>query len=180
MPTYAAFLRAVNVGSHIVRMETLRTIFSKAGFSNVQTVIASGNVVFESSQRSVSRIEQTLEKRLEEALGYTVTTFVRTLPELSALAEHPLVSGKALDHGASLYVAFVRDKPGADTTRKLMKLKTDGEDFQLHEHHVLWLVRGRFSDSALSGPSLERTLGVPTTVRNATTVRRIVEKCRAV
>jgi hypothetical protein len=44
---------------------------------------------------------------------------------------------------------------------------------------VLWLVRGRFSDSALSGPALERTLGVPTTVRNATTVRRMVETFRA-
>jgi uncharacterized protein (DUF1697 family) len=179
MSTYAAFLRAVNVGGHIVKMETLRTIFSKAGFSNVQTVIASGNVVFESPQRSVSRIEQTIEQRLEEALGYTVTTFIRTLPELSALAEHPLVSGTALEDGATLYVAFVRHKPGADATRKLMKLKTDVEDFQVHDHHVLWLVRGRFSDSALSGPSLERTLGVPMTVRNATTVRRIVDKCRA-
>jgi uncharacterized protein (DUF1697 family) len=178
MPTYAAFLRAVNVGKRVVKMEALRTILGKMGLSNVQTMIASGNVVFDTPQRNVSRIEQAIEGELEVALGFTVTTFVRTLAELGALAEHPLVSGKTLDEGASLYVAFVREKPSPDTRRKLNALKTAQEDFQVYEHHVLWLVRGRFSDSALAGPSLERTLGVPMTVRNATTVRRMVEKFR--
>jgi uncharacterized protein (DUF1697 family) len=179
MPRYAAFLRAVNVGGRIVRMEALRTTFGKLGFSDVQTVIASGNVVFDSPQRSASRMEKTIETGLEQALGFPVTTFVRTLPELIELAEHPFVSATSLDDGASLYVAFVRDRPAPETIRKLMMLKTAGEDFRVHEHHVLWVVRERFSASALSGPALERTLGVPTTVRNATTVRKMVEKFRA-
>jgi uncharacterized protein (DUF1697 family) len=176
MPRYAAFLRAVNVGARLVKMETLRTIVANMGFSDVQTMIASGNVVFDTPQRSVGRIEQALEQELERALGFTVTTFVRTFPELIALAEHPLVSGKTLEDGASVYVAFLREPPTQETARKLKALKTKLEDFQLYEHHVLWLVRGRFSDSALSGPSLERTLGVPTTVRNTTTVRRLVDR----
>ena len=176
MPTYAAFLRAVNVGARVVKMEALRSILGKMGLANVQTMIASGNVVFDTPQRSVSRIEQAIERELQQALGFTVTTFVRTLPELRALAEHPLVSGKALDDGASLYVAFVRQTPSAEVKRQLTALKTESEDFQVYEHHVLWVVRARFSDSAVAGPSLERTLGVPTTVRNATTVRRMVEK----
>jgi hypothetical protein len=46
----------------------------------------------------------------------------------------------------------------------------------VHDRHVLWLVRGRFSNSSLSGPSLERTLGLPATIRNATTVRKIAQK----
>ena len=178
MPAYAAFLRAVNVGGRVVKMEALRTLLGKVGLSNVQTMIASGNVVFETPQRTVSRIEQAIERELEAALGFTVTTFVRTLPELSALAEHPLVSGEALEDGASLYVAFVREKPSTEARRKLTTLKTASEDFEVYDRHVLWVVRGRFSDSALSGPSLERTLGVPTTVRNSTTVRRMVEKFR--
>jgi uncharacterized protein (DUF1697 family) len=177
MPRYAAFLRAVNVGGRVVKMDALRTIFAGMGCRNVSTVIASGNVVFDAPWKSVARIERAIEQQLAEALGFTVTTFVRTLPELSALAAHPLVSGKKLEDGASLFVAFVRDTPGAETTRKLLALRSKEEAFEVHAHHVLWIVRGRFSNSALSGPSLERTLGVPTTVRNATTVRRIVEKC---
>ena len=87
MPQYAAFLRAVNVGKRLVKMETLRTAFDQMGFSNVQTVIASGNVVFETPQKRVSRIEQAIENGLEDALGFDVTTFVRTGPELRELAE---------------------------------------------------------------------------------------------
>jgi uncharacterized protein (DUF1697 family) len=179
MPQYAAFLRAVNVGGRVVKMDALRTVFGRMGFSNAQTVIASGNVLFDSAQRSATRIEQAIEKGLEDSLGFTVTTFVRTAAELAELAEHPLVAGKSLADGQSLYVAFVREKPGSETAKKLTALKTESDDLRVHGPHVLWLVRGRFSDSALSGPALERALGVPTTVRNATTVRRMVEKLRA-
>ena len=176
MPRYVAFLRAVNVGGRVVKMETLRTLFGRMGFTNVQTVIASGNVVFESPQRSVRRIEETVEQGLKAALGYNVITFIRTMPELTTLVEHPLVSDDALDAGAVLYVAFLREKPSPDAARKLTALKSDAEDFHVHERHVLWLVRGRFSNSSLSGPSLERTLGLPATIRNATTVRKIAQK----
>ena len=178
MPQYAAFLRAVNVGGRIVKMDALRTAFAGMGFTNTQTVIASGNVLFDSAQRSGPRIEQAIEKGLKDALGFTVTTFVRSAAELVELAEHPLVSGKSLEEGQTLFVAFVREKPGSETAKKLTALRTAAEDFRVHGPHVLWLLRGRFSDSALSGPALERTLGVPTTVRNATTVRKMADKFR--
>jgi len=48
---YAAFLRAINVGGHTVKMEPLRRVFESAGFDDVETIIASGNVVFESPRR---------------------------------------------------------------------------------------------------------------------------------
>jgi uncharacterized protein (DUF1697 family) len=177
MPRYAAFLRAVNVGGRVVKMDALRTVFGAMGFSNVETVIASGNVLFESPQRSVSRLEQTIETGLEQALGFAVTTFVRTRSELTALVQHPGVSGKAVPDRAAVYVAFIREKPGRDATRTLLALRTDTDDLEVHGHHVLWFVRGgRFSESALSGTALERALGGPATVRNSTTVRRIAEK----
>jgi len=48
MTRYIAFLRAINVGGHTVKMEHLRGIFESMGFSNVETFIASGNVIFAS------------------------------------------------------------------------------------------------------------------------------------
>ena len=179
MPQYAAFLRAVNVGKRVVKMEALRTAFVKMGFSNVQTVIASGNVVFDTPQKRVSRIEQAIESGLQDALGFDVTTFVRTGPELADLAQHPLVAGRWLQNGESVFVAFLRDTPAPETMRKLTALEAEGERVIVHRHHVLWLVPGRFSDSTLSGPVLERTLGVPATLRNATTVRGMLDKFRA-
>ena len=58
---YAAFLRAINVGGHIVKMDRLRTLFEAAGFRGAETFIASGNVVFESSRKSAADLERAIE-----------------------------------------------------------------------------------------------------------------------
>jgi uncharacterized protein (DUF1697 family) len=46
MPKYVAFLRAINVGGHTVKMDHLRRLFEALGFTNVETFIASSDVVF--------------------------------------------------------------------------------------------------------------------------------------
>jgi uncharacterized protein (DUF1697 family) len=172
---YAAFLRAINVGGRVVKMDALRREFGAMAFTNVETFIASGNVVFDSSLRSVSRVEQTVEQALQHALGYPVATFVRSMPELVTLARHPLFGGP-LPNGTSLFVAFTRQAPSRDVTRKLLSFNNDVDEFHVHEHHVLWLRRGAFHDSKFSGALLEKTLGMPATVRNSTTVRKMAQK----
>jgi uncharacterized protein (DUF1697 family) len=147
--------------------------------ANVQTFIASGNVIFESSARSTARLEAAIEKTLEKGLGYPVATFVRSVPELAALAEHPLVSGGPVPPGASLYVIFLRAAPTKDVARKLASLSNEVDEFQVHGREVLWTVRGKLLDSAYSGAQLEKTMSTPGTMRNATTVRRLAAKyCR--
>ena len=72
---YAAFLRAINVGGHIVKMDRLRTLFEAAGFRGAETFIASGNVVFESSRKSAGDLERAIETHLKKALGYLANLF---------------------------------------------------------------------------------------------------------
>jgi uncharacterized protein (DUF1697 family) len=172
----AAFLRAVNVGGRVVKMDVLRGLFEQMQFTDVRTFIASGNVVFESASGSPAKVEQRIEQTLERALGYRVTTFVRTLAELVALVEHPAFSDAARDDGATMYVVFLRQKPSAAVTRALMAKANAVDSFRVHERHVFWFVRGSFSDSKLAGPKLENVLGMPGTVRNATTVRKMAAK----
>jgi uncharacterized protein (DUF1697 family) len=57
MPKYAAFLRATNLGGHTVKMDDLRRLFEAMGFSNVETFIASGNVIFESASTDSGELE---------------------------------------------------------------------------------------------------------------------------
>jgi uncharacterized protein (DUF1697 family) len=173
---YAAFLRAVNVGGRVVKMDALRRVFEQMHFTNVQTFIASGNVVFESTQRSTAKIEQVMEKGLEAALGFTVTTFVRSVPELVALLDCPSFSDMALANGATLYVVFLREKPAPEAAKKILAAATDVDSFVVYDRYVFWFVRGSFSDSKFAGPGLEKTLGMPATVRNATTVRKMALK----
>jgi uncharacterized protein (DUF1697 family) len=70
MPKYVAFLRAINVGGHTVKMDYLRHLFETLGLSNVETFIASGNVIFDSPSRNTKTLEKKIERHLLEKLGY--------------------------------------------------------------------------------------------------------------
>ena len=174
---YVAFLRAVNLGGHrLVKMDRLRSVFESLGYTGVQTFIASGNVVFESSVKSAADLERALEAALLRAFGFPVATFVRSIAELAKVAKHePFPS---LDGGnASVYVAFVRAKPDKASERKLMSFANEIDDFRVHGREVYWLRRGGFG--AAKAPPLEKTLGMDATVRNTTTVRKMAAKfCR--
>jgi len=51
MTRYVAFLRAINVGGHNVKMDALRALFESMKLASVETFIASGNVIFETNRR---------------------------------------------------------------------------------------------------------------------------------
>jgi len=87
MPRYIAFLRAINVGGrHTVKMDFLRHLFESLGFSNVETFIASGNVVFE-SEASEAKVKGELEKRLQAYAGKPMGVVVRTAAEMVAVVK---------------------------------------------------------------------------------------------
>ena len=88
MPRYIAFLRAINVGGHNVKMAQLRTLFEELEYTNVETFIASGNVIFDTPASNVQQIEQQIERHLQPALGYPVATFIRSDAELAAVASY--------------------------------------------------------------------------------------------
>ena len=87
MTRYVAFLRAINVGGHVVKMEALRKLFESMGLSRVETYIASGNVIFETEARKPGALEKKIEDELKIALGYAVGTFLRSIPELTSIVE---------------------------------------------------------------------------------------------
>jgi uncharacterized protein (DUF1697 family) len=174
MPKYVAFLRALNVGGHVVKMDALRRIFEKAGASDVETVIASGNVIFRSGSKSERTLAARLAASLEDALGYEVATFLRTPAELAEVARQEPFPG---EERYGLYVAFLAAPPSAATVAKLLALQTENDRFRVFGREVYWLCRTRSSDSKFSGPLFERTLGAQTTLRNATTVRKVAARC---
>src|SRR5688500_13899650 len=109
---YVAFLRAINVGGHTVKMDQLRSLFESMGFANVETFIASGNVVFDSKTRSTSALEKKIEKQLQAALGYEVKTFLRTLNEIAGVSRDESFKTGELDApGNILYVGFMAATP---------------------------------------------------------------------
>ena len=176
MTRYFAFLRAINVGGHTVKMDVLRQLFESLGFSNVETFIASGNVIFEAKTADGKSLEKKIEKALKETLDYEVATFVRTDAEFTAIAAYKPFPQSLLDSAAALNIGFLADAPEAVTKQKLISLKTDIDDFHIHGRELYWLCRKKQSESKISNVVLEKTLGLKTTLRGINTINKMAEK----
>lgn len=177
MPRYIAFLRAINVGGHnTVKMDSLRRLFESLGFSNVETFIASGNVVFEATSKNAQALEREIENRLREALGYEVATFIRTDAELAAVASYKPFSRSDLDGAAALNIAFLGDGLDDKSSQRLMTLRTDIDDFHIHGREIYWLCRQKQSGSKISNAVLEKAIGQKSTLRGANTVQKMAAK----
>jgi len=179
MPRYVALLRAINVGGHTVRMSDLRDHFEAMAFTGVSTFIASGNVVFDSPGTSTRKLEATIERGLKASLGYEVGTFIRTLPELEAVAAYrPFPAAMLTAAGSSLYVMFLAEPVPGSTRRRLQALRTDLDDFHARGREVYWYCRGKLTDSLVNSTALSKAIGAPTTMRNVTSLRKLVAKYR--
>jgi uncharacterized protein (DUF1697 family) len=177
MPKYVAFLRAINVGGHTVKMDHLRGLFEALGFTNVETFIASGNVIFDSPSKSTKALEKKIESYLQQTLGYPVSTFIRSTSELVAIAGYkPFPNSELNAEGHTLYIGFVADSPGSKVEKRLRSLATKVDAFHLEGREVYWLCRTRFSESQISVVLLAKTLGVPVTLRNVTTVKKLAAR----
>ena len=177
MPKYVAFLRAINVGGHTVKMDYLRKLFEALEFTRVETFIASGNVIFDSPSRSSGALERKIEASLELALGYAVATFIRSTSELSAIAAHkPFSDAELSAAGSTLFIGFLAANPSEAAKKKLFAIPMKVDRFHLHDREIYWLCRTSFRDSEFSGARLEKTLGLPATLRNSTTVKKLAAK----
>jgi uncharacterized protein (DUF1697 family) len=172
---FVAFLRAINVGGRVVRMPALKTAFEQLGLSDVATFIASGNVVFKSSAKDVGKLEKRVARALQDALGYPVATFIRTTGEVARIAEYQPFPGKPIE-GATLFIGFLPGAPAEDVRKKVATLRTSDDDLCIAGRELYWLRRGSLLDSPVSGKLLEKLLNMPTTLRNANTVRRLAAK----
>ena len=169
MPRRIAFLRAINVGGHVVKMDHLRKLFASFGFENVETFIASGNVIFETKSTSTAKVEDQIERGLLAELGYEVITFVRTPKECAAIVAHRPF---ALDTSV---IGFLKRPPTAAAVKEAVTWDIGDEEIAVCGKELYWRHGGRMSESALGAIKIERTLG-PMTMRNLNTVAKIAAK----
>jgi len=170
MTKHVAFLRAVNVGgTKIIKMDELRRFFASFGFENVQTFIQSGNLIF--STPASPTLEQKIEGQLEQALGYRVEVFLRTLSELETLIKKSPFEAQGEE---VLHVSFLRNKPSKAQAEALKRFNSAADEFAVAGREVFNLRRNR-EKSVFSNNFIEKICG-PATTRNVTTLKKIVEK----
>lgn len=173
---YVAFLRAINVGGHTVKMDQLRALFEEIGLENVETFIASGNVIFESAEDEAT-LQQQISDHLHASLGFQAEAFLRSTPQLAEIAAYqPFPEAQLSTSGTTLHVAFLPAPPASKARQAILDLRNETDDLHIHDRELYWLIRGGISDSRIGGTLLGKAVGAPMTVRNANTIRRLVAK----
>jgi uncharacterized protein (DUF1697 family) len=173
---FVAFLRAINVGGHVVSMARLRAQFEALGFEDVETFIASGNVVFSSPSKNAAALEKRIEDRLAAALGYEVKTFLRTEAEVAEVAAcKPFTAARRKAAGA-LCVGFLAQPLDPTGVKALMALRTDDDDFHVNGREIYWICRTGQGVSKFSNALFERMVKARTTFRGMNTMTRLAAK----
>jgi uncharacterized protein (DUF1697 family) len=113
MPRYVAFLRGVSPMN--AKMPELKRAFESAGFTNVKTVLSSGNVVFDSRSKSDASIARQAEEAMSQELDRSFLTFVRPASALTELIGADPFGAFGLSEKAKRIVIFLREP----LTRKL-------------------------------------------------------------
>jgi uncharacterized protein (DUF1697 family) len=114
MPRYAAFLRGVSPMN--AKMPELKKAFEAAGFSDVSTLLSSGNVVFTASSTSEATLQEKAEAAMTKQLGRTFVTIVRPIAVLREMLESDPYSAFSLPPAAKRIVTFLRQPPASKIT----------------------------------------------------------------
>jgi uncharacterized protein (DUF1697 family) len=172
MPRYVALFRGINVGkAKRIAMADLRVLLAKLGYTQVVTLLNSGNVVFTGSTQPNSRHAARIREAVADELGVDAVVLVKSARQMAAI-----VSGNALAPVASdasrLLVALVQDDQQLAAVKKLMA--EDWGDEKLHvgrQAAYLWCADGILESRALK-KLLSGLVGQGTT-RNWATLNKI-------
>jgi len=172
MTRYVAFLRGINVGGIRIKMADLAELFSAAGHRDVRTVLASGNVLFDSDDDAAS-LKPALESALTERFGYDAYTFVVEQSRVADIvAAYPF--GDREDRHS--YVVFVSDPDVLDAlAADADRLDSDIECAAPGAGVLYWQVeKGSTLDSALGKKPGSGRYKAVTTSRNLKTLRKLL------
>lgn len=173
MARSVAFLRGINTGGHRVAMTELRKQFEVLGLKNVETYIASGNVIFDTPKGATPALEKKIEQHLAKELGFPAPACVRTLAEIEAIAGHKAFPKVTEDD--SLWIYLLPVEVDATMTKSLATMGSEVEAFHVNGREVYWLCHGKMSEVSRVWPKLEKLMkSVNATARNIRTLEKII------
>ena len=165
MPRYVAFLRAVSPMN--AQMRELKRAFEQSGFTEVRTLLSSGNVVFNSRAAPEAALERKAEAAMKKHLGHSFHTIVRPVEALRALLEADPYAKFRLPGNAKRVVTFLR-QPG----KIALPPQVDGARILAMHGREVFTAYVPSSRGPVFMRLIEKTLGKEVTTRTWDTVRK--------
>jgi uncharacterized protein (DUF1697 family) len=179
MPRYAALLRGINVGkAKAVAMADLRGLLEGLGYSDVRTLLRSGNAVFSAPRAKAHAVERAIEKALETQLGMDVSCLARTKAELDSVIAGDPLEGVATN-GSRYLALFLSEQPAAELLAAHDPTELAPGEIVVGDRVIYQWCPDGFLEAPALGPFVEKHLGVRATGRNWNTVTKLAEMLAA-
>ncbi len=173
MPSYAAFLRAINVGKRKATGEQLRNAASAAGFEDVASFRNSGNLVFRAGAPGDAKARKALEGALESALHFEVKALLRSSSKIRAIAaSEPFTPKQLAASKGKIQVVLLERAPSASASEVILERTTPVDLLALEGSELYWLPKGGISDSKLGMKGIDKLVGL-NTVRTMGTIEQM-------
>lgn len=169
---YVALLRGVNVGkAKRVAMAEFRALLSGLGYTDVSTLLNSGNAVFRANAGTPIQHATAIATALAAGLKIEVPVIVKSADELAAIVAQCPIATEAVDH-SRLLVAFVQDPNALPSLTAIAPLIAPPEQFAIGSHAAYLLCANGILESK-AGAALLGKIGKSTTTRNWATVLKL-------
>ena len=178
MQRYVAFVAGLPCGRESVGRDTLRNLFARLGFLNVEVFLTNGNVIFDTAPVGViAPLQAQISRFLTKSLNTSeIHVFIRTPEELlGILASVPFRPDDVHDDGNHLFVVLLSGEPDEQAQKKLRIRRTEVDELRVSGKEIYWLRRS--SSNQVPPPALSEILDAPATVRSFQTIARLVAKC---
>jgi uncharacterized protein (DUF1697 family) len=169
MPRYVAFLRGVSPMN--LKMPELKRCFEAAGFTDVKTVLSSGNAVFTVRAASEATLEGKAERAMAKHLGRTFYTIVRPVSVLRELLDANPYAAFQLPTNAKRVITFLREP---HKTRLSLPLELDGARILATNGREIFTVYVPNPRGPVFMTLIQKTFGTNATTRTWDTVNKCV------
>jgi uncharacterized protein (DUF1697 family) len=181
MQTYIALLRGINVSGHkLIKMETLRKVLEELNFKNISTYIQSGNILFQSDEKSIPKLEKQIIDLIYKHFSFDVPVTIVTPADLKKIVKDNPYAERKLEDPAQPYVSFLSEVPSAEKLEILKAIDFKGDNF-INIDKALYINYVNFAgNSKLSNAIIESKLKLSSTARNWKTVLKLIELAEAI
>jgi len=172
---FIVLLRGINVGGNKrIKMADLKVLFESIGFSSVQTLLQSGNVILESEISDSTALAHQLEAVIQKHFGFESKIILRTADQWKdVILRHPF-SAEQLSEPSKILVTFLRDSPTPESIAALMSAHTGIEQLYVSGHECYGYFPEGLGRTKLDNGLIERKLKTMGTGRNWNTVSKLL------
>jgi uncharacterized protein (DUF1697 family) len=173
---YVALLRGINLGDNTkVPMAELKVSFSELGYTDIKTLLNSGNIVFDSPDNNIHSVKDTVEQKLIQRFGFPISIIIRTSEEMKSLIDEDPFKNIVVSDKTRLYVSFL-SAPQKSNLKIPYKSEDEGiRILRVSDKEIISVVELSEKTGTLDLMDLlEKEFGKGLTTRNWNTVKKLI------